>query len=195
MIIAAIVALIACPAANSALKWRQTNVDLVAEQVSQNAAPRDLIIVNPWYNGVAFARYYRGKTPWTTLPPLEDYRFQRYDLLKLKIQMTNAIASVLEQTEATLQSGHRVWVVGPLAGLLPDGSPLPDVPPAPDGPGGWADDPYTMTWGSQFRYFLIQHTTNAVMFVGSSTNHVNQLENLGLVATRGWRSPVPTDLP
>ena len=129
MIIAASVALIAFPMANSALQWRQTNGDLVAAQVSQNAAPRNLIVVHPWYNALTFARYYRGTAPWTTLPPLQDYRFYRYDLLKSKLQTTNAIASVLEETEATLQSGHRVWFVGQLPGPQPDGSPPPDLPP------------------------------------------------------------------
>ncbi len=195
MIIAASVALIAFPMANSALQWRQTNGDLVAAQVSQNAAPRDLIVVHPWYNALTFARYYRGTAPWTTLPPLQDYRFYRYDLLKSKLQTTNAIASVLEETEATLQSGHRVWFVGQLPGPRPDGSPPPDLPPAPNGPSGWADAPYTITWGGQFRYFLIQHITNAMTLVDPTANRVNPLENMALIAARGWRSQAPTNSP
>jgi hypothetical protein len=193
LIIAAIFAGMAFPGTNSALKWRQTNGDLVAAQVSREAAPRDLIIVHPWYLGLTFARYYRGTAPWTTLPPLADYRFHRYDLLKPKLQMTNAIASVMEQTEATLQSGHRVWFVGQIPRLRPDGSPPPDLPPAPHGPWGWADEPYSMTWGGQFRYFLIQHVTNAVTFVDPATNHVNRLENMALVATHGWRVATPAN--
>jgi hypothetical protein len=195
LIIAAIFALIAFPAANSALKWRQTNGDLVAAQVSQNAAPGDLIIIYPWYFGLTFARYYRGAAPWITLPPLEDYRFHRYDLLKSKLHMTNAIASVLQQTEATLRSGHRVWFVGQIPKLQRDGSSPPDLPPAPNGPWGWAEAPYTMTWARQFSYFLIQHITNAMTLVNPSTNHVNRLENMALVAIRGWRSPAPANSP
>jgi hypothetical protein len=187
LMIAIIVALMACPAAISPLKCRQTNGDLVAAQVSRYAAPGDLIIVHPWFNGITFARYYRGIAPWTTLPPLADYRFHRYDLLKSKLQMTDAIASVLEQTKAVLQSGHCVWFVGQIPRLPRDTPPPHVLPPAPYGLRGWSDDPYTVSWGERFSYFLLQHITNAVPFVDPSTNHVNPLENMELIANRGWR--------
>jgi hypothetical protein len=44
----------------SAVKCRQTNVDLVAATLSKQVAPNDYVIVHPFYCGVTFNRYYKG---------------------------------------------------------------------------------------------------------------------------------------
>jgi len=195
LVIAVVVALLAYPSAQSALKQRQTNGDLVAAQISQNARPNDLIIVHPWYYGITFGHYYRGAEPWTTLPPLEDYRFHRYDLLKSKLQMTNVIEPVLKQVETTLRSGHSVWIVGSVPMPQPNEAPPADLPPAPNGPEGWADRPYSDAWGAKFSYFLVYHITNAVTLVDPTTNPVSSMENMPLTITSGWRSTVHTNSP
>src|SRR5207244_301679 len=69
-----------------AVKCRQTNVDLVAASLSSEVAPNDYVIVHAFYCGVTFKRYYKGAAPWTTLPPLEDYTLQRFDLFQAKMQ-------------------------------------------------------------------------------------------------------------
>jgi hypothetical protein len=189
--------LVISPSAYSALRWRQTNGDLVAAQVSKAAGPNDLIIVHPWHNGLTFAYYYRGVAPWTTLPPIGDYRFHRYDLIKAKLQMTNAIVPVLERVETTLRSGNRVWVVGQLHMPPPyiemPGSP----PPAPNSRSGWFDGPYFDAWGSQFGYLLEHHFTNAIQLVDAKTNSppVNPLETMMLIVTRGWKDSALTNAP
>jgi len=193
--IAIAVALLAFPAAQSELQLSQTNGDCLAAQVSENARPGDLIVVHPWYLGITFGHYYRGTAPWTTLPPLDDYRFHRYDLLKFKLQMTNAIAPVLEQVETALRSGHSVWIVGKLHTLPPDGQPPVDPPPAPTGPDGWGDRPYSDAWSARLRYFLDGHITNAVMLIDPATNRVSALENVPLTIASGWRSTVSTSPP
>ena len=66
-------------------KYRQTNIDLIAAQLREQAGPNDLILVYPWYCGITFNRYYHGAAPWTTLPALSDPRIHRYDLLKEKL--------------------------------------------------------------------------------------------------------------
>ena len=71
--------------ARGAAAVRQTNADLVAQTVTRGAAPGDLVLVNPWYDGISFGRYYRGKAPWITLPEMTDHRYHRYDLLKIKM--------------------------------------------------------------------------------------------------------------
>src|SRR5208283_2563052 len=116
------------PSAFAALRWRQTNGDLVAAQVARNADADDLVIVHPWYFGLTYGYYYRGAAEWTTLPPLADYRFHRYDLLKEKLATTNAIAPVLARLETVLRSGHRVWLVGNIS-APPAGAPIPRDPP------------------------------------------------------------------
>src|SRR6266404_3305014 len=49
-----------------AVKCRQTNVDLIAARFSSEVAPNDYVIVNPFFYGVTFKRYYKGAAPWTT---------------------------------------------------------------------------------------------------------------------------------
>jgi hypothetical protein len=195
LVIAVVVAWLAFSSAQSALKLRQTDGDLVAAQISQNARPGDLIIVLPWYYGITFGHYYRGTVPWTTLPPLEDYRFHRYDLLKSKLQMTNVIEPVLKQVETTLRSGHAVWIVGNVPVPQPNQAPPVDLPPAPHGPEGWADRPYTDAWSARFGYLLVYHITNAVTLVDPTTNLVSSMENMPLAFATGWRSAVQTNSP
>jgi hypothetical protein len=195
LIIAVVVALLAYPSAQSALKLPQTNGDVLAARVSQNVGPDDLIIVHPWYFGITFGHYYRGAGPWTTLPPLEDYRFHRYDLIKSKLQMTNVVEPVLKQVETTLRSGHSVWIVGQLHMPQLDGPPPADLPPAPNGPEGWADRPYSDAWSAKLAYFLAYHITNAVTLVDPTTNLVSSMENMPLTIANGWRSAAQTNSP
>ena len=195
LIIAVVVAGLAFPSAASALKLRQTNGDLLAAQVSKNARPDDLIIVHPWYFGITFGYYYRGSAAWTTLPPLEDYRYHRYDLLKTKLQMTNVIEPVLKRVETTLRSGHAVWIVGNVPMPHPNQAPPVDLPPAPRGPEGWGDQPYTFVWGARFSYRLVYQITNVVTLVGPMTNQVSPMEDMTLAIATGWRSTVQTNSP
>ena len=195
LVIAVAVALFAFPTAQSALKLSQTNGDRVADQVSQAARPGDVIIVHPWYYGVTFAHYYRGAVPWTTLPPLADYRFHRYDLVKAQLQMTNVVEPVLQQVETALRSGHGIWIVGRLHVPRPDEPPPGVLPPAPQGPEGWADRPYSDAWSARLAGFLVAHITNAVTLVDPSTNLVSPMENIPLIIAKGWRSPGQTNAP
>src|SRR6266545_227325 len=95
-----------------AVKCRQTNVDLIAASLSSEVAPNDYVIVHPFFCGVTFERYYKATASWTTLPPLDDYTLQRYDLFKAKMQTKDPIAPVIDRITSTLQSGNRVWFVG-----------------------------------------------------------------------------------
>jgi hypothetical protein len=198
VLIIAIGSLALSPSACSALRWRQTNGDLLAAQAAKDAAANDLIIVHPWYYGLTFAYYYHGAAPWTTLPPIGDYRFHRYDLIKAEIQMTNAIAPVLERVEATLRSGNRVWIVGEIPVPPPDAEMPGNLPPAPNGPFGWLDQPYSYAWGLELGYLLEHHATNATMMVDPSTNSIsiNPMEKMMLIITSGWRdSDRPVSIP
>src|SRR2546427_131604 len=107
---------------------RQTNVDLIAQYVHTAAQPGDLILVNPWYVGITFNRYYRGPVPWMTLPPMEDLTVHRYDLLKLRMTSAEPLAPLYGAIQGALESRHRVWLVGGL--LFPPAGP-PGCRPAP----------------------------------------------------------------
>jgi hypothetical protein len=167
-----------------AVECRQTNMDLIAARLSREVAANDYVIVHPWHCGTSFKRYYKGDAPWTTLPPLEDHTVHRYDLLKVKMQTKDPIAPVIDRITSTLQSGHRVWLVG----ILPfSQEPLPEILPAPNNPWGWFDPPYSLHWGVQVTQFLSAHSRRSDVAMPPSTNCVNPFENLQLVAVGGWK--------
>ncbi len=173
----------------AALQMKQTNGDQVAARVTGLAGSEDLIIVHPWYYGITFARNYRGTTPWTTLPPISDFRFHRYDQIKTQIQMTNPVGPVLAAIKATLRSGHRVLVVGDLPPPRRNATPPANLPPAPTGPQGWYDEPYTQVWGSQLVYFLSRNTAHFNPVEASPAGPVNPMENLRVQEAVGWVEP------
>jgi hypothetical protein len=167
-----------------AVKCRQTNVDLIAARLSTEVAPNDYLIVHPWYCGVTFKRYYKAAAPWTTLPPLEDYTLQRYDLFKAKMQTKDPIAPVIARITSTLQSGNRVWLVG---NIPFDQGLLPEIHPAPHNPWGWREPPYSFYWGVQVTQYLSAHCRRSAVGIAPSTNWVNPFENLPVLVVTGWK--------
>jgi hypothetical protein len=174
------------PPARGAAVERQTNVDLVAGIVARAAAPGDLVLVNPWYNGISFARYYHGRAPWLTLPEITDHRFHRYDLLKARMASPRSIDDVEEALGATLAAGHRVWVVGGLHLPKPGRRP-PVLPPAPGSRWGWFDVPYAVTWSQQTGVFLGEHATGVQAVDVPVSDSVSAYERLRLLVFDGWR--------
>ncbi|TMQ63741.1 MAG: glycosyltransferase family 39 protein [Candidatus Eisenbacteria bacterium] len=165
---------------------RRTNADIVASLVGTEASAQDLIVVNPWYYGVSFRRYYKGTADWTTLPPLEDLRIHRYDLLKAAMARSNPIDPVLEKVTATLKSGHRLWLIG----VFPDPRDVEEpavLPPAPHASSGWYCAPYIITWGRQISYLLKSHVLRAEVLPTGAGRPVNPYENLAVVVVSGWR--------
>jgi hypothetical protein len=185
----AILALVCLPSARELTSYRQTNMDLIANALRERADAHDLIIVHPWTFGVSFDRQYSSPTPWTTVPPLADHRFHRYDLFKAKMILENPAQSVCDQIAATLRAGNHVWLVGniPLSQ-----TPPPEIQPAPNNPWGWLDDPYSDVWGAQVGYFVAMHATRGEVIPIPSPNSVNPLENVQLASVVGWQEPSVT---
>jgi hypothetical protein len=185
----AILALVCLPSARELTSYRQTNMDLIANALRERADAHDLIIVHPWTFGVSFDRQYSSPTPWTTVPPLADHRFHRYDLFKAKMILENPAQSVCDQIAATLRAGNHVWLVGniPLSQ-----TPPPEIQPAPNNPWGWLDDPYSDVWGAQVGYFVAMHATRGKVIPIPSPNSVNPLENVQLASVVGWQEPSVT---
>ena len=167
-----------------AVKCRQTNVDLIAARLSSEVAPNDYVIVHPFLCGATFERYYKAAAPWTTLPPLEDYTLQRYDLFKAKIQTKDPIAPVIDRITSTLQSGNRVWLVGNMPFTQES---VPEIREAPNNPWGWFAGPYSFYWGVQVTQFLSAHCQRSAVVIAPSTNCVNPFENLPVVVVTGWK--------
>jgi hypothetical protein len=186
---AVITLLLAYPLGTRALEFRQTNGDIIGAQLLREADQKDLIIVNPWYCGVTFHRYYKGSTPWATLPDLGDYRYHRYDLLKAKLELAHPAQAVLDTVASTLQSGHRVWVVGWLPAVPAGKGAPPDLPPAPYEPWGWSDVPYDRVWGAQLDYLVETRALVASSVPVASKAPINAFENMRLYVFAGWRAP------
>ncbi|MEA2691085.1 MAG: mannosyltransferase [Acidobacteriota bacterium] len=172
--------------ARAAAALRQTNADLVAQRVTQAAAAGDLVLVNPWYDGISFGRYYRGKAPWITLPEMTDHRYHRYDLLKVKMASPRPINDVLESVGAALATGHRVWVVGGIHLLKPGVRPRV-LPPAPGSSWRWFDVPYNVAWSQQTGAFLQAHAARAGVVDVPVPGPVSDLERQKLLVFDGWR--------
>jgi hypothetical protein len=184
---AAMTIVLAIPAAQGDLNWRFTNVDLVAQRLTKEAGPHDFIIVSPWFCGITFDRYYKGPASWDTLPLLKDHSIHRFDLVREQMQKTGAIQPVFAQITATLQAGHRVWVVGTMD-IPKAGAPMPaDLPPAPLIYSG-TDLYYTQNWTFQVAQFLSDHSGRFYQEYYTTNQNVNFAENMKLRVAEGWRS-------
>jgi hypothetical protein len=172
------------PTAWKSSHWQSTNIDQIAARIAATAAREDFIVVLPWFHGATFRYHYRGVTPWTTLPELEDYRVSREDQLRVKLATPNAAAPVLERISRTLQSGHRLWVVGE-PGFVPEGQMPPSLPPAPFGPRGWYPMPYERVWALEMGYLLQHHAVRCTLLISPPAD-VSSEESVPLAIFEGW---------
>jgi hypothetical protein len=162
-----------------------TNVDTTAQVLESQAGARDLVVVNPWFAGISFARYYQGPAPWVTLPDLPDHRMHRYDLLMDRMRSDAPIADVLEPARRALASGGRVWVAGSFQ-APPAGQAPPRLGPAPAGsPWGWQDVPYSVSWSMQLGAFLRDHAVRGEEVDVPSPGPVSDFERLRLHVFEG----------
>jgi len=166
---------------------KMTNVDELARRLAERAGPGDLVVVNPWYLGVSFHRYYSGTAPWTTLPRLGDTRFHRNDQLKERMAAAAPIDDVLAAVDATFAAGHRVWLVGNF-----DPPPRRQQPsrfaPAPDGGVGWANGPYCVSWSQQLAAHLLARSGQGRVVLAPA-GAINPFEALSLRVFRGRAAP------
>ncbi|HEV2965496.1 MAG TPA: hypothetical protein VGW97_01190, partial [Chthoniobacterales bacterium] len=159
---------------------RLTDIDIIAHKLEQEAAPNDLIVINPWHFAPSFYRYYRGSTPWITVPTMTEHRVHRYDLMKSKMIEPDPLGDVRIAVQQTLQANHRVWVVGGARPLDPD---MPRLGPAPNPYFGWAG--YMSYWSMEIGSFLSDHTRGDVVI--EPMPGVNDGENVPLLVAQGWR--------
>jgi hypothetical protein len=173
--------------AAAAVRLRMTNLDVVATTVAGTARPNDFVVVAPWYTGITFARYYRGPAPWATLPDLIDHRFHLHaELIERMKEGDAGIAPVLARVEATLRTGGRVWIVGPLL-APPPGEPPPHLPPWPNGPEGPLNAPYVEGWAHQLGAMLREHGADVFQVHLPALGAVNRWEDQPLEYVEGWR--------
>jgi hypothetical protein len=168
---------------------RMTNVDLIASRTQLLATRGDLIVVNPWYLGVSWSRYYRGPARWITLPPMEFHRTHRADVIKrymMEADQTTPVRSVQSDVASTLQSGNRVFIVGDMPSV-PRGTKPVILPPAPVDGNQWPSDLYGYHWAQSLDYFLQQHSTNVSAINVNGPWRINGFENLSFFVVTGWK--------
>jgi hypothetical protein len=169
-----------------ALQARQTNVDLLARRIDSLAKEGDLIFVSPWNYGITFRRYYHGETLCATLPPVEDLRFHRCDIIKRQMMSPESLAPVLQKMGETLRAGKTVWLVGHLVPVAPGQKPL-ELPPGYDGPDGFVTGPFYRAWMEQAGFFVQTHALAVESVPVPLPAAIMHYENPVLSAIRGWR--------
>jgi len=160
---------------------RLTDIDVIAHKLEQEASPSDLIVVNPWHFAPSFYRYYHASTPWITVPTMSEHRIHRYDLMKSKMIELDPLSDVRSAIRQTLQSSHRVWVVG---GARPFDENMPHLGPAPNPYFGWAG--YMAFWSMELGSFLNEHAVTGEVVLEPMAG-VNDGENVPLLVASGWR--------
>jgi len=160
---------------------RLTDIDVIAHKLEQDAAPNDLIVVNPWHFAPSFYRYYHGATRWITVPTMNEHRVHRYDLMKSKMMENDPLSDLRAAIQETLQTNHRVWIVGGARPLDPD---MPRLGPAPNPYFGWAG--YMSYWSMEIGSFLNEHVVRGDIALEPMPN-VNDGENVPLLVASRWR--------
>jgi hypothetical protein len=171
------------------LPTRHTNVDLIASQFQELSREGDVILVPRWECAISFCRYYHGKAKVVTMPPIDDHRFHRYDLVLAQMKTRNAHQPVLDRMEQALRSGHRVFLADTLPFPSPDG-PLPTVRPLyQDQNGGWHGALPNAVWNAYAGRFLRAHATRAdrIEVPLPPGVRVQKFEELAPGVLEGWR--------
>jgi hypothetical protein len=163
---------------------RQTSIDIIARMLQEKASPGDLIVVNPWFFGLSFNRYYTGTVPWLMVPNVSERRLQRNDLFKAKMMSPDPIGDVIFEMRRTMQAGNTVWLLGG-ADLPPSSGPL-ELPPAPQSQYGWSNDAYRLAWSQQLGAFTQKHSLNASV-MSAPEGRYNDAENPPVYVMSGWR--------
>jgi hypothetical protein len=168
-----------------ALQVPQTNVHLVSARLNAETTPGDLIIAHSWVYVIPLERYYRGDAEVTTIPPLDDHKVHRYDLLKRQMLSPNPVAPLIARIEQVLKGGYRVWVVGYRQSRNADWLELQPIgrPPLPGS--GWSVRPYVREWSLETLRFLTQHALEQSEI--PIDHGPPPFESVQLMVARGWR--------
>jgi len=172
------------PGAWSSLRARQTNLDAIAAYLETHATRGDLVVANPWYYAITLGRYYHGEAEVSAIPPLEDLRVHRFDLLKRQMASATAMAPLEARVREVLEAGGQVWIVGGIA-APPRGRPPRSLSPPPLPSSGWAADPYRLVWTFQLGALVAAHAEASTPVPIDVPG--GPFEGAGLVLIRGWR--------
>jgi hypothetical protein len=186
-----VTALISLPYTYASAKSHFSNMESCAQLLETDAAPDDYILVCPWHSGITFSYYFKGATPWETVPPLADHSAHRYDLVMQQMENTNALVPLFQKVSETLQSGHRVWIASDRDWIVipQPGTPAPVTLPLPPlNYTGWAWSRYSEVWAGQTAHFLADHSAAFQQLPQTNSTETFGEENTKIFVARGWRT-------
>jgi hypothetical protein len=161
---------------------RRSDVDLIATVLDKSASAQDLIVVQTAWEAITFDRYYHGRAPWLSVPPIDSHKVHRNDLVFDQMNQPNAMAPVLREISRTLQGGHCVWLVGNMSAQRP-------VPPPANQPAKWFGT-YAVYWNAQISSLLLDHARQEQVLDIPTGGTVCCLENLPVIRFAGYKSEV-----
>ncbi len=163
---------------------RMTNIDLLSTKLEYSADKNDLIIVDNCWPSITFARYYSGKTPWMTIPEINDNRFYRMDLFENKMMEQRPLQNIINNIAMTLRSGNKVWMVGQF-NYLKKGEVPGSLPSPPLIKSGWYSGPYHYIWSRQLSYFIQSNAKIIKEITIPVSGPVSKYEKLPLFLIKG----------
>ena len=185
---AVIIAGFTLPSAIALARTRMTNVDKVALAIEHLAGPNDQVVLDPWYLGVSFDRYYRGTAPWVMLPSVGFSRFHRYDRIMpfmLEADQMDAVHAALEKARTCLKNGGTLYLVSESRFGSAKQVPLRRAAMLPDE--GWKSPAYQRQWSGLLRYELRQHARTVATLELGDQSRVSRYESLNVTTVKGWR--------
>jgi hypothetical protein len=168
------------------MSMRHTNADRVAGLLAERAAPRDLIVISPWFLNTSFQRYYRGACEWITVPDLDRQPMMRYDLVKQAMLELRAESGVARELRVTLERGGAIWFVSQARWSNLSRTQAPERPDPPAMPRGGDYVRFRSYWERDVEYRL-----NAGCVLSERHDPpVNVWEEESLILTR-WNGKLP----
>ena len=166
---------------------RRSNVDVAAAILEREASPGDLIVMQDAWEGITFDRYYHGRAPWVTVPPIDSHKVHRNDLVRGERIQRDPMASVLNRIPGVLRSNHSVWLVGSLPLFRPKNL-LPPPPPPPSLPTKWWLGTYLLDWNAEVMAQVLNHARQGQVLKIPVTGPVSYFENVSVVRFSGFRN-------
>jgi hypothetical protein len=160
-----------------------TNLNAVAARLNAESAVGDTIALHPWFYAITFDHYYKAGATVTTVPPIADRRVHRYDLVKQAMTLPDPTPVLIGHFRQSLESGHRVWLIGPFV-IPPENMPLHPLPPPPLPGSAWHAEPYLDLWALEVAAFLRDHTLNRHQVPITAGG---PFEDAGVTVFEGWR--------
>jgi hypothetical protein len=178
-------AMVLSPLALQATNMRLTNVDLTTAVIAQRAQPNDLVVIDNYFYGISFNRYYHGQAPWVSVPNVNDFSLHRWDLLTDSMRHPRPIQPVLDRIDTTLKAGHDVYVVG--FALTNRTAAAASLPVAPAGSSGWSLWPYVRRWTTEIAYTVQAHAAHGQIITVPAAQPINVAEDVHAIVVTGWK--------